>query len=92
MGSKPNGEPPGLTFPCQIDIKVFMHAKQDNANFVENLLLQVIDENDFLGVSVKQSKNGKYNSVSCKVNAQTKYQMDTLYKALSSTPRILMVI
>jgi putative lipoic acid-binding regulatory protein len=82
----------GLTYPCIIDIKVFLHAQDNNAEFVRDVLLMSISSDELLEISKKESRNGKYHSYSCRVNARDQEQMDALFTRLTSHPDVLMVI
>jgi len=82
----------GLVFPCVIDIKVFMRSKSSNIELTTNLLLQSIATENFHGISEKFSRSGKFHSLSCRVKAKDKAQMDELFSLLSSHPEILMVV
>ena len=81
-----------FSFPCVIDIKVFLLAGENNPMLVRKLILQYIAETDLLEISVKESRKAKYQSLNCRVNAQSKMLMDLVYKALSAHPDILMVL
>ena len=81
-----------LYFPCVIDIKVFLLAGANNPILVRKLIVQYIAEIDLLEISVKESRKAKFQSLNCRVNAQSKVLMDLVYKALSAHPEILMVL
>lgn len=85
-------DPVGLVFPCVLDIKVFLKLKENNVELVRDVLLKTILQEDLQEISSKESKNSKYQSFSCRVNAQSKTQMDELFLKLSSHPEVLMVI
>ena len=82
----------GLTFPCIIDVKVFLSARENNLELVRDVLLQSISSDELESIDRKQSKHGKYHSFSCRVKAASRQRMDQLYIYLSSHPEILMVI
>lgn len=82
----------GMTFPCIIDIKVFLPAHENNSQWIKELLLQSIALTDLHGISVKESKNAKYHSLCCRVNAQDKTLIDAVFTRLSAHPAVLMVI
>ena len=88
---EPN-DPQGLTFPCIIDVKVFLAAGANNLELVRDVLLLSIQSEDLLDISKKESRGGKYQSYSCRINATSKSQMDDLFTKLSSHPEVIMVI
>lgn len=82
----------GLLFPCMIDIKIFLHARENNQEWIKKLLLQSIATTDLKEIVRKESKNGKYHSLSCRIHAQDKSLMDEVFTLLSAHPDILMVL
>ena len=83
---------PGMTFPCRIDIKVFMKSDPGNPALVRELILEHLDDEQLLFIKGKTSRKGKYQSLSCSVRADSKPQIDCVFERLSSHPDILMVI
>ena len=81
-----------MEFPCVIDVKVFLNARENNFELVRDVLLQSIDSEDLHDISRKESKRGKYHSFSCRINATDREQIDRLFQHLSSHPEVLMVI
>jgi putative lipoic acid-binding regulatory protein len=84
--------PDGMIFPCVIDIKVFLNANLNNRELVQDVLLQTVNTENILGITSKESSKGKYESFSCKVNAISKDDMDSLFLKLSSHPEVVMVL
>ncbi len=82
----------GMTFPCVIDIKVFLHAHDNNSQWLKAFLLQSIAADDLLAIAIRKSKNARYHSFSCRVNAQNKALMDEVFTRLSKHSAVLMVI
>lgn len=83
---------PVMTFPCRIDIKVFMKSNPENPALVRQLILELLDDDQLFFIKGKISRNGTYQSLSCRVRADSKPQIDSVFKRLSSHPEILMVI
>ena len=85
-------EESALSFPCEIDIKVFARARDSLEQKIQEILEQHIEPSQVLGIRVKQSNKGKYRSLSCKIHATNREEIDNLYKALTSHPQIIMVL
>lgn len=85
-------EPKGMEFPCIIDVKVFLASKNNNIELVRDVLLLGIEDEYLLGITNRESRNGKFQAFSCKINAQSKAQMDALYTKVSAHPEVVMVI
>lgn len=43
-------------------------------------------------ITIKESKGGKYVSLTATINAKSQAQLDALYRALTAHPKILMVL
>ena len=85
-------KPQGLTFPCIIDVKVFLSARENNLELVRDVLLQSISSDELESIDRKESKHGKYHSFSCRINASSRQQMDQLFIHLSSHPEVLIAL
>ncbi len=81
-----------LTFPCEFVLKVFGHKNDEFEKTVISILnthCSDLKENAF---SYRDSTDGKYLSISVKINATSKEQLDAIYRELSANPHILMVL
>lgn len=82
----------GLTFPCQFVIKIFGNASDDFEETVLAIIrkyIPTITEDD---IQIRPSKNGKYDALSISILAESREQLDTIYRELTSHPLILMVL
>ena len=87
-----NGEPVGLEFPCDLDIKVFLLRKDNNLELVRDVLLNQLNQEDVGEITSRESRAGKYEAFTCRVHARSRVQMDDLYRKLTSHPEVVMVI
>ena len=83
---------PGMSFPCQVDIKVFMKASKGNSDQVRGLILELLDAGQLRFIKGKTSRNGTYQSLSCCVHVDSREEIDAVFERLTSHPDILMVI
>ncbi len=81
-----------LTFPCEVDIKVFVAASEKVDQHVQALLLIHLEPDQVLAIRRKVSRKGNYHSLSCRVLARGRQELDAVYRTLSDHPDILMVI
>ena len=82
----------GLTFPCEFPIKI-MGLTTDS--FETELVMIVRKHVPNLGegaVKSRPSKNGKYTSVTVTFTAQSREQLDNLYREVNSHPDVRMVL
>jgi putative lipoic acid-binding regulatory protein len=92
--SKPNGhaEESIIQFPCDFTIKVMGKTNSDFEKIVIATVQEHFPETSAAGIQKKLSKDNNYLSLSITVYAESKPQLDSLYKALSSNPLVLMVL
>lgn len=81
-----------LEFPCQFPIKVM----GDNSAGFENEIVMIVRKHapqpGESAVRSKPSKTGKYLSVTVTFTAESKAQLDNLYREVNSHPQVKMVL
>lgn len=81
-----------MAFPCHVDIKVFVRASDGSEARVRDILEEHLPPAQIVSIRIKQSRKGNYHSMSCRVNALNRPELDNVFNALSNDPAILMVI
>jgi putative lipoic acid-binding regulatory protein len=81
-----------LEFPCEISIKAMGLACDEFELLVVELVRQHAPQLGENAVSSRLSSGGKYVSVSVRVQAQSREQMDAIYQALSDHQQVLMAL
>lgn len=79
-------------FPCQFPIKIMANPQKEVAEFVLNTLEKWIDHPETIDFKTRESKTGKYISITATFEAKSKDQLDNLYCILSAHPEIHMVL
>ena len=82
-----------LTFPCDFTLKVV--GKDTNTFYatvsgIVRHYVPDVPDSAFLDSSV--SKKGNYRSMSVTIHVTSKEQLDAIYRALSSSPEVLMAL
>lgn len=77
-----------LEFPCDFGVKVMGLTDDDFVALVLSLIQPHVENLDASRVQTKQSKSGKYTSVTVPVWAISKAQLDTIYQALHADERV----
>ncbi len=83
---------PALKYPCEFPIKVI---GKDEDGFEETVIVIIqkhvpgLQRNAFTN---RSSREGKYLSVSAVFTADSREQMDNLYRELTAHPKVLWVI
>ena len=85
-------EPPKIEFPCDYPIKVLGEA---HSSFNEHVL-EVMDRHapgfDRQKISVRDSSKGKWQAMTIVITATGKPQLDSIFAALKTSPRVKMVL
>ncbi|HUW98875.1 MAG TPA: DUF493 domain-containing protein [Acidiferrobacter sp.] len=81
-----------LTFPCRIDIKAFGLQSARFEALVYSLVTQHIDPEALLATSRRESRGGKYVAVTVSIQAISRDQVDTIYRALTSCKDVLIAL
>ncbi|TNF65367.1 MAG: DUF493 domain-containing protein [Gammaproteobacteria bacterium] len=81
-----------LEFPCRFPIKILCNPNKGIEEFVMKTLHDHVEDNKSIDLSVKESKNGKYISITAIFTATSKDQLDTLYTLFSKKDDVHMVL
>ena len=81
-----------LTFPTLFPIKAMGRREDGFAQAVLQIILRHAPEFDADSLEMRPSKNGNFLSVTATINAQSKAQLDDIYRALTSHPLVLMAL
>ena len=90
MAERPKniGEGEETPFP----IKAMGRREDGFAQAVLEIILKHAPDFDAKTIEMRPSKNGNFLSVTATVNAQSKAQLDDIYRALTSHPLVLMAL
>ena len=83
---------PVMEFPCQIDIKAFGSAEIEMSVRVLEHVRAHAPETPDSAVRENTSSKGRYLSVTVSVQAESREQVDAIYRRLSDDPQILMAL
>ncbi len=81
-----------MHFPCELDIKVFSKTEVNLEERIESMLMVNLPKEQILEITAKFSNKGKYRSLSCKVIAKSKDQIDQVYADLGKYPEVIMLL
>lgn len=77
-----------LEFPCSIDVKVMGRAEQGFTELVVALVRRHVPDVRQDAVRSRYSRQGNYISLTVSVRAESREQMDALYRELSAHEKI----
>ena len=81
-----------LEFPCAFPIKIMGRTEDGFAQLMLDIVLRHVPDFDSSTMEMRASREGKYLSLTCVVNATSREQLDELYRELSGHPQVVMVL
>lgn len=81
-----------LNFPCDFTIKVFGNATPEFEKTVLMIVKNHISHLKEDALKTRPSKDGKFLAMSITINVDNREQLDNLYRDLSASPLILLVL
>ncbi|MCP5159671.1 MAG: DUF493 domain-containing protein [Gammaproteobacteria bacterium] len=81
-----------LQFPCDFPIKIMGASGADFSPLVMDLVRRHAPDLDETRITIRDSRTGRYQSVTVVVYARDCVQLDAIYQDLSSHPRVTMVL
>ncbi len=85
-------DPSLIEYPCEFPLKIMGATRAGFAQAVLEVVRRHAPDFDGATMEMKTSKHGKYLSVTCTVNAQSREQLDALYQELCDHPMVVMVL
>lgn len=81
-----------LQFPCDFPIKIMGSGGSDFRPLVVELVRRHAPDLDETRITIRDSRAGRYQSVTVVVFARDLGQLDAIYQDLSSHPQVTMVL
>lgn len=81
-----------IEFPCDFPIKIMGARHDDFAQTMVEIVLRHAPGFAAETVEMRASSSGNYLSVTCTLRAESKAQLDALYRELSSHPMVKVVL
>jgi putative lipoic acid-binding regulatory protein len=79
-------------FPCDFPLKIMGRRSDDFRSLVVGIVQKHVGAVDPAKIEERPSKDGNYLSLTCTFSAQSKEQLDALYRELTSCERVLIVL
>lgn len=81
-----------LEFPCDFPIKIMGRDEADFRAAAIALVEAEVGKLDETAIATQSSRNGRFLSVTVTVRAQSREQLDSIYRSLSAHERVLVVL
>ncbi len=87
-----DGEDTLLEFPTPFAVKVMGHNEEGFVDYAKALVTAHTSGREPLSVAARESRNGRFLSVTVEITAESKAQLDAIYQALSDDERVVMAL
>jgi uncharacterized protein len=81
-----------LKFPCDFPLKVMGRRSDDFRSIVLGIVQKHAGAIEPAKIEERPSRDGNYLSLTCTIAAESREQLDALYKELTSCERVLVVL
>ena len=81
-----------LEFPCAYEIKAMGVAGAEFETCVKSVISRHLVDDEIRSIRTRESRHGKYVSVTCEIEAISRVQLDAIYLDLNSEPGVLMTL
>jgi putative lipoic acid-binding regulatory protein len=81
-----------LAFPCEFPLKIMGAAHDDFAQAIVMVVRTHAPDFDPATVEMRASGKGNYLALTCTIRAQSREQLDNLYRDLTSHPYVKIVL
>ncbi|MCP5419392.1 MAG: DUF493 domain-containing protein [Gammaproteobacteria bacterium] len=81
-----------LRFPCDFPIKAMGLSNADFPDLVTEIVGRHAPDLDVSQTRVQSSRQGRYQSVTVTIRAQSREQLDAIYRDLSAAERVVMAL
>jgi putative lipoic acid-binding regulatory protein len=81
-----------LTFPTEFPIKVMGLSRADFAERIGAAVRELVPEFDAGTITATASRNGKYTALNVIIQAQSREQLDSIYRMLTAHPLVKVVL
>ncbi len=79
-------------FPCRFEVKAMCRWSAELEDRVSTIIDRHLGGCAVLGTSSRLSRGGRYISITCLIEAQSREQSDAIYIDLHSEPDVLMTL
>ncbi len=84
--------PPGLTYPCEFPLKIFIRPDEETAVRITGLVQALLAPEAVITTSRRQSSGGKYLGLTVNFVADDAEQLDRVIKAVTADPGVILAL
>lgn len=80
----------GLTFPCTIDVKIFVKNDMATLELLKEFTVSHLGEQELQAWRYRESSGGKYLAITASVVTVSREHIDSFYQALHDHEHVIM--
>jgi len=83
-----------IEYPCEFNFKAMCRAdeEQDAEAYIRSIIEPMINQDDLIRMHSNVSRTGKFESVTAVIKLDSRDQLESIYKAISSAPKVVMTL
>ena len=81
-----------IEYPSEFPIKIMGESHETFTQTILDIVMRYAPDFIASTIEIRPSKNGKYTSITCTINATSREQLDNLYRELSGHPMVKIVL
>lgn len=83
-----------IEYPTEFSFKAMCRAQEGDPaqSYMRGLVLPLLDDGALISVSGNTSKTGKFESVTLKIRLKNRAELESIYKLISDSPRVVMTL
>lgn len=83
-----------LEYPCDFPFKAMCKAQENEPaiDYIVGLITPLLNDGALLKTSGNVSRTGKFESVTATVRLQSREELESIYKLIAQSPRVVMTL
>lgn len=83
-----------IEYPVDFAFKAMCRAEEGfpAQDYLKSLVLPLLDDDALVAVTGNVSKTGKFESVTLKIRIQSRLELESIYKLIAGSPRVVMTL
>lgn len=86
------GDDGALEFPCRYPIKAMTHTREQALDQVLGAIAQVDVDFDREGVTIRPSRNGRFQSITVEVDVANRGELESVYARIRALDIVVMTL
>ena len=89
---KSSKDVPGMVFPCNINVKIFINNNADIEQTLRQFILAHLEQKQLNSWASRESSGGKFLAITASIDTPDREHIDAFYQALYDNEHVIMII